>query len=78
MTRPSCSARTDIQFVRDLARKNGLEFYFETDDTGTMQRLLSRAATQRHAAAGPGHPVWRPEQLKKFLGTLERSEAART
>lgn len=22
---------TDIQFVRDLARKNGLEFYFETD-----------------------------------------------
>jgi phage protein D len=23
---------TDIQFVRDLARRNGLEFYFETDD----------------------------------------------
>lgn len=24
---------TDIQFVRDLAQKNGMEFYFETDDT---------------------------------------------
>jgi len=27
---------TDIQFVRDLAQKNGMEFYFETDDTGTV------------------------------------------
>ena len=27
---------TDIQFVRDLAQKNGVEFYFETDDTGTV------------------------------------------
>ncbi len=27
---------TDIQFVRDLAQKNGMEFYFETDDTGTI------------------------------------------
>ena len=26
---------TDIQFVRDLAQKNGMEFYFETDDAGT-------------------------------------------
>jgi phage protein D len=26
---------TDIQFVRDLAQKNGMEFYFETDDSGT-------------------------------------------
>ena len=26
---------TDIQFVRDLAHKNGMEFYFETDDSGT-------------------------------------------
>lgn len=24
---------TDIQFVRDLARRNGMEFYFETDDS---------------------------------------------
>ena len=24
---------TDIQFVREMARRNGLEFYFETDDT---------------------------------------------
>lgn len=27
---------TDIQFVRDLAQKNGMEFYFETDDTGML------------------------------------------
>lgn len=27
---------TDIQFVRDLAQKNGMEFYFETDDSGTI------------------------------------------
>ena len=27
---------TDIQFVRDLAQRNGLEFYFETDDSGTI------------------------------------------
>lgn len=27
---------TDIQFVRNLAQKNGMEFYFETDDTGTI------------------------------------------
>jgi phage protein D len=26
---------TDLQFVRDLARRNGLEFYFESDDSGT-------------------------------------------
>jgi phage protein D len=26
---------TDIQFIRDLAQKNGMEFYFETDDSGT-------------------------------------------
>jgi phage protein D len=25
---------TDLQFVRELARRNGLEFYFETDDSG--------------------------------------------
>lgn len=27
---------TDVQFVRDLAQKNGMEFYFETDDSGTV------------------------------------------
>jgi phage protein D len=27
---------TDLQFVRDLAQRNGLEFYFQTDDTGTI------------------------------------------
>jgi phage protein D len=27
---------TDIQFVRDLAQKNGMEFYFETDDSGML------------------------------------------
>ncbi|MFZ0707156.1 MAG: contractile injection system protein, VgrG/Pvc8 family [Candidatus Korobacteraceae bacterium] len=27
---------TDIQFVRDLAQRNGLEFYFETDDSGAI------------------------------------------
>jgi phage protein D len=27
---------TDIQFVRDLAQRNGLEFYFETDDSGSI------------------------------------------
>jgi phage protein D len=27
---------TDLQFVRDLARRNGMEFYFETDDGGTV------------------------------------------
>jgi len=27
---------TDIQFVRELAQRNGLEFYFETDDSGTI------------------------------------------
>jgi phage protein D len=27
---------TDIQFIRDLAQKNGMEFYFETDDSGTV------------------------------------------
>ena len=27
---------TDLQFVRDLARRNGMEFYFETDDSGAL------------------------------------------
>lgn len=27
---------TDLQFVRELARRNGLEFYFESDDTGAV------------------------------------------
>jgi phage protein D len=27
---------TDLQFVRDLARRNGMEFYFETDDSGSL------------------------------------------
>jgi phage protein D len=27
---------TDLQFVRDLAQRNGLEFYFQTDDSGTV------------------------------------------
>src|SRR6266487_4050035 len=32
---------TDIQFVRDLARRNGLEFYFETDkDSGDVVAFL--------------------------------------
>jgi phage protein D len=32
---------TDIQFVRELARRNGLEFYFETDqDSGTVTAFL--------------------------------------
>jgi phage protein D len=27
---------TDIQFINDLAQKNGMEFYLETDDSGTL------------------------------------------
>ena len=27
---------TDLQFLRDLARRNGLEFYFESDDSGKV------------------------------------------
>ena len=32
---------SDIEFVRDLARKNGMEFYFETDDTGVLTAHFS-------------------------------------
>jgi phage protein D len=32
---------SDIQFVRDLAQKNGMEFFFETDDTGTLTAHFS-------------------------------------
>ena len=32
---------TDIQFIRELARRNGVEFYFETDrDTGEVQAFF--------------------------------------
>ena len=32
---------TDIQFIRELARRNGVEFYFETDrDTGEIQAFF--------------------------------------
>jgi phage protein D len=32
---------SDIQFVRDLAQKNGVEFYIETDDTGILTAHFS-------------------------------------
>ena len=32
---------TDIQFVRDLAQKNGMEFFFETDDSGVLTAFFT-------------------------------------
>jgi hypothetical protein len=38
---------TDIQFMRELARRNGLEFYFETDkDSGDVQAFFRAPALQ--------------------------------
>ena len=54
---------SDIQFVRELALRNGLEFYFETDqDSGSRYSLLPRASARWDAAARPRYPVRRPEQ----------------
>jgi len=32
---------TDIDFVRGLARKNGMEFFFETDDSGVLRAFFT-------------------------------------
>lgn len=42
---------TDLQFVRDLARRNGLEFFFETDDSGALSAYFR--APQLDAAPQP-------------------------
>ena len=56
---------TDVQFVRDLARKNGLEFYFETDDQAGHHRFPSRTALDG-APQPTGDPVRQSEHLAAF------------
>ncbi len=58
---------TDIQFVRELARKNGLEFYFETDDqTGNVTGFFQ--APQLDATPQPDLTIQLGDQsnLKSF------------
>jgi phage protein D len=63
---------TDIQFVRELARRNGVEFYFETDqDTGAVQAFFR--APDLDAAPQPDLAVQFGEQsnLRTFAVRLE-------
>ena len=62
---------TDIQFVRELARKNGLEFYFETDDqTGNVTGFFQ--APQLDATPQPDLTIQLGDQsnLKSFSAHL--------
>ena len=53
---------TDIQFVRDLAQRNGSEFYFETEkNSGKVIAYFRAPQLDGHAAARPGDPVRRGE-----------------
>ena len=61
---------TDIQFVRDLAQKNGMEFYFETDDTGVINAYFR--APQLSDTPQPDLAIQFGDQsnLKKFSAYL--------
>jgi hypothetical protein len=62
---------TDIQFVRELARRNSLEFYFETDkDSGSVKAYLR--APQLDGTPQPDLAIqFGPESnLKSFLTRL--------
>jgi len=61
---------TDIQFVRDLAQKNGMEFYFETDDSGTLSAYFR--APQLSGTPQPDLAIQFGDQsnLKKFSAHL--------
>ena len=61
---------TDLQFVRELARRNGLEFYFETDDSGTVNAYFR--APQLDATPQPDLAVQFGDQtnLKSFSAHL--------
>ncbi len=63
---------TDIQFVRDLARRNGVEFYFETDkDSGEVQAFFR--APNLEGTPQPDLAIQFGEQsnLQKFSVRLE-------
>ena len=48
---------TDLQFVRNLARRNGLEFYFETNkETGEITAFLRAPAASAAALSSPQRP----------------------
>jgi len=61
---------TDVQFVRDLAQKNGMEFYFETDDTGAINAYFR--APQLSDTPQPDLAIQFGDQsnLKKFSAYL--------
>jgi len=61
---------TDIQFVRDLAQRNGMEFYFETDDTGVITAYFR--APQLSDTPQPDLAIQFGDQsnLKKFSAHL--------
>ena len=62
---------TDIQLVRDLAQKNGMEFYLETRRFGNPDGVLPRTAVERDAAARSGHSIRRWKQsAAKFSAHL--------
>ena len=70
---------TDIQFVRELAQRNGMEFYFETDtDSGDVVAYFRPPQLDGHAAARPRHPVRRREQPAQLLGAARRSTCRST
>jgi phage protein D len=61
---------TDIQFARDLAQRNGLEFYFETDDSGTVNAYFR--APQLSGTPQPDLAIQFGDQsnLKRFSAHL--------
>ena len=69
--------RRDIQFVRDLAQRNGLEFYFETDKTAEPSIAYFRAP-QLSDTPQPDLAIQFGDQsnLKHFLGAPQRAAAA--
>ena len=65
------AAGTDIQFVRELAQRNGLEFYFETDqDSGTVTAYFRAPQLDGTPQPELADSVRRRQQPHELLGTV--------
>ncbi len=61
---------TDIQFVQDLAQKNGMEFYLETDDSGTLTAYFCAPQLSGTPQADLAIQFGDQSNLKKFSAHL--------
>jgi phage protein D len=57
---------TDLQFLRDLARRNGLEFYLESDDTGKVTAYFRAPQLDGAAQADLAAHFSKQTNLKSF------------